>query len=320
VARGCYTVGMSLTYRDARLDDAEAYGALCAIIFPYWVLTPAATRHWWTSAPPEARRRTLVVESDGAIVAVGLAGLDTWTSDTGTATISVRVHPEHRRAGIGGQLFDHLVGHLTANHARLVRSSSADDADTLAWCLGRGFTRGNEQRYSRLDLTDPDALPPVPTLPAKAGTRSAAEVGPEAVYLVDAVAIADQPGEVRADRVPYQEWLADVWESPLTDLDLSTVVLIDDVPAAWTLVEADRETHRIWAGDTGTLREHRGKGLAKVAKSVAIRRAVEVGITVAFATNDSTNAAMLAVNTWLGYRPCATHWTQVKTLRPGGVS
>jgi GNAT superfamily N-acetyltransferase len=305
---------MPLIYREAQLDDAEAYCALYAIIQPYQVVTPAGVRHGWTAESPAARRRTMVVESDGGIIAAGSAGLDTWTSEAGTARLSVRVHPEHRRAGIGTRLFDELVGHLRANDARRVRGSSADDPDTLAWCLARGFTRSHEERYSRLDLTDPGTLPPVPALPAGARIASAGEVGPAAVYLVDAVAIADEPGEVHADRVPYEDWLAEVWQSPRTDLDLSTVVLIDDVPAAWTLVEADRMTHRIWAGGTGTLREHRGRGLAKVAKSVALRRAVEAGITVAFASNDGTNGAMLAVNTWLGYRPCAIQWTQIKTL------
>jgi GNAT superfamily N-acetyltransferase len=158
--------------------------------------------------------------------------------------VSVRVHPEHRRAGIGARLFDELLGHLIANDARLVRSSSVDDASVLAWCLDRGFTRSREERYSRLDLADPGTLPPVPALPAGARTLPAAEVGPEAVYQIDAVAIADQPGDVPADQVPYEGWLAQLWQSPETDLELSTVVLVDDVPAAWTLVEADRTTGR----------------------------------------------------------------------------
>jgi GNAT superfamily N-acetyltransferase len=310
----CYTVEMSLTYRDAELDDAAAYCALYVLIHPYEVVTPAGIHHWWTTEPPNARRRTMVVESDGVVVAIGSASFDTWTSEVGTATVSARVHPEHRRAGIGAQLFDELIGHLTANDARLVRGWSTDDPDTLAWCLHRGFTRSHEIRFSSLDLNDPGILPPVPMLPVGARVASAAESGPEAVYPVDAAAIADEPGDVPSDQVPYDQWLADVWQSPETDLDLSTVVLIDDVPAAWTRAVTDRLTHRVWAGGTGTLREHRGKGLAKIAKSVALRRAAEAGITAAFASNDETNAAMLAVNTWLGYRPCATQWSQIKTL------
>ena len=305
---------MPLTFREAQLDDAAAYCALYAAIHPYQVVTPAGIRHGWTSESPAARRRTIVVESDGAVIAAGSANLDTWTSEVGTASVSVRVHPTYRHIGIGTRLFDELIGQLRANDARSVRGSSNDDDATLAWCLARGLTRSHEERYSRLDLTDPGTLPPVPSLPAGARTVAAGEVGPEAVYPLDAAAIADEPGDVQADQVPYEEWLAEVWQDPQTDLDLSTVVLIDDVPAAWTLVEADRTTHRIWAGGTGTAREHRGRGLAKVAKSVALRQAVAAGFTEAFASNDGTNVAMLAVNAWLGYRPCAIQWTQIKNL------
>ena len=310
----CYTVGMSLTYRDAQLDDAAAYCALYVLIHPHQVVTPAGIHHWWTTEPPCARRRTMVAESDGAVVAIGSASFDTWTSEVGTASVSARVHPDYRRAGIGARLFDELIGHLTANDARLVHGISTNDPDTLAWCLHRGFSRSHELRFSSLDLTDQDILPPVPMLPAGARTASAAELTPVAVYPVDAAAIADEPGDVQSDQVPYDQWVTEVWQNPDTDLDLSTVVLIDDVPAAWTRAVTDRMTHRMWAGGTGTLREHRGKGLAKIAKSVALRRAAEAGITAAFASNDETNAAMLAVNTWLGYRPCATQWTQIKTV------
>jgi len=303
-----------LTYREAQLDDAAAYCALYAIVHPYQVVTPASIRHWWTSESPRAHRRTMVVESDGAVIAAGSASLDTWTSGDGTASLSVRVHPDYRRAGIGTRVFDELIGHLRAHDVRQVRGSSVDDPGTLAWCVARGLTRSHEERYSRLDLTDPGALPPVPPLPAGVRTASAAEVGPEAVYPVDAAAIADEPGDVRADRVPFDEWLLEVWRAPTIDLDLSTVVLVDDIPAACTLVEADRVTGRIWAGGTGTLREQRGRGLAKLAKSVALRRAIEAGITVGYTSNDGTNQPMLAINRWLGYRPCATQWTHVATL------
>jgi len=305
---------MAVTYREAQLDDAAQYGALQATVHPYQVVTTASVSHWWTSEPPRARRLSLVAERDGAIVGTGSASLDTWTSEVGTAYLTLRVHPEHRRAGIGTRLFDDLVAHLTANNVRMVRTSSNDDPDSLAWCRNRGLERSHEVRYSRLDLHDPDRLPPVPALPAGARTTSAREVGPERVFPIEQVAIADEPSEVVADQVPYEEWLADVWQAPNTDLDLSTVVLVDDAPVAWTLVEADPVTHRIWAGGTGTLREHRGRGLAKIAKSIAIRRAVEAGIIDAFTSNDGTNAAMLAVNGWLGYRPCATQWTHIKTL------
>ena len=53
---------------------------------------------------------------------------------------------------------------------------------------------------------------------------------------------------------------------------------------------------------TGTLDEYRGRGLALAAKVAAMRWAAANGITQVAATNDETNAPMLAVNAKLGFR------------------
>jgi hypothetical protein len=56
----------------------------------------------------------------------------------------------------------------------------------------------------------------------------------------------------------------------------------------------------------------RGRGLAKLAKSVAPHRARDAGLTRAYTSNDEVNAPMLAVNGWLGYRPVGAEVSCVK--------
>ena len=58
-------------------------------------------------------------------------------------------------------------------------------------------------------------------------------------------------------------------------------------------------------GMTGTLRAYRGRGLAKLAKAATIRWAREDGLRRIVTENDAENAAMIAVNEWLGYRVVA---------------
>jgi GNAT superfamily N-acetyltransferase len=246
------------------------------------------------------------------VVGVGRTGLNTWTSVPGAAWLSVTVHPDHRGRGAGGRLYTALEEHLRGNGGRRVEGWAVDEPPTARWCVRRGFERTNELRYSRLDLTG--ALPPTPPWPDDVTTATFAAVGPEGVYAVDAATVVDEPGEFTADAVSYEDWLTEVWQRPDGDLEASTVVLVGGVPAAYTMVEADRETHRMWSGGTGTLREHRGRGLAKIAKSVALRHAARAGITAAYTSNDETNRPMLAINEWLGYRACATQWSYVKDL------
>jgi GNAT superfamily N-acetyltransferase len=305
---------MTASLRTAAPEDADAFVGLRNIITPYQVTTTAATRHRWQTTPESARLMLLVAEDDGEVVGAGRAGLNFWTSEEGAAGAFVVVHPDHRWRGIGAALYDSLEWHLRDVGARRVQGWAVDDEATGAWCARRGFDRTREVRFSRLDLTDPGALPPAPLAPHAVTVATFADVGPEAVYSIDAEASLDEPGDMPIDAVGYDQWLLDIWDDPLTDHDTSTVVLVEGRPAAYTIVEADREAGRMWSGGTGTVRQHRGRGLAKIAKSVALRRAADAGITSAYTSNDEENRPMLAINEWLGYRPCATQWSFIKVL------
>jgi len=138
-----------------------------------------------------------------------------------------------------------------------------------------------------------------------------AETTPEDVFAVDAEATLDEPGDTPADAIDFDEWKAVSWEAPDTDKQASILVYADGQPAAYTLVETDLGT-RMWSGGTGTRRAFRGRGLAKYAKSVALRRAAEGGVTDAYTSNDEENGPMLAINEWLGYRPCGAQFSYLR--------
>ncbi len=283
-----------------------AYVELRTRVTPYRVTTPAAVRHWWHTTTGAAALRVLVAERDGEILGIGQASLDTWTSERGAASLFVMVDPAWRGRGVGGALYDALVEHLRGHDAQHLRGWAVDDPATVRWCEQRDLAHTRDMRYSWLDLSDLAALPDIPPMPTGVTVASWAEVGPTAVHFVDAAATTDEPNDVPVDAMPYDEWFAEIWQGPESDLGASTVVLVDGKAAAYALIEADHATHRIWSGGTGTLRGHRGRGLAKLAKSVALRRAAEAGATAAYTSNDEANQPMLAINAWLGYRPCGT--------------
>ncbi|GAA2712775.1 hypothetical protein GCM10010429_30680 [Micromonospora olivasterospora] len=65
----------------------------------------------------------------------------------------------------------------------------------------------------------------------------------------------------------------------------------------------------MWSDYTATVPEHRGRGLARLAKTVALHRAAAGGVRVAYTSNDAANAPMLAINEALGYLPVASQWS-----------
>ncbi|HTF08209.1 MAG TPA: GNAT family N-acetyltransferase, partial [Asanoa sp.] len=169
----------------------------------------------------------------------------------------------------------------------------------------------HEVRYQRLLLAD---LPPALPLPAGVTTATAAEIGPEAMFAVDAESMADEPSDTPFDKVEYDDWLEDIWGDPNIDRDLSLVVLVDSEPATMTYLYADRESGRFMSTGTGTRRAYRGRGLAKIAKSVAFHAARDAGFTAGYTGNDEVNKPMLAINEWLGYQPIGGERSCVKTL------
>jgi GNAT superfamily N-acetyltransferase len=161
---------------------------------------------------------------------------------------------------------------------------------------------------------DPSNLPPMPETPADTTVVSVSALSPEEAYELDKAASADEPGDVTYDGISYELWLKRVWNNPDLRLDLSQVALVDGVPASMTVIEANLETGRAWSGGTMTLPEYRGRGLAKLLKSVALRKAAEAGVTTALTANDYTNAPMLAINDWLGYKPSDSEVSMLKTF------
>lgn len=293
--------------RPAGPDDAAAISALRRAVFPYSVMSPAATRHMLTSRTPAERSLELVAESGGQVVGFGGTGLNTWTSEPGQSWLTIYVHPEHRRQGIGGALADRLHEHLGEIGA--IRARVFADADAVGFARQRGYEGSRQMHYSGVD---PRVLPEQPPTPAGIRLLTMDEVDPRQAYTADTIATLDEPSDSPIDAIDYDEWVKDVWESPALNKGLSVAALAGDEIVSFTAVETDAD--RAWAGMTGTIPQYRGRGLAKLVKSVALRRCAAAGITGAFTSNDDSNGPMLAVNNWLGYRRIATQTGLLRTL------
>ncbi|MFG1905518.1 GNAT family N-acetyltransferase [Kribbella sp. NPDC048928] len=293
--------------RQAVGDDAEAVSAVRRAVYPYKAMSPAATRHMITVQTPEERFLPLVAERDGAIVAWGAAGLNLWTSEPGQSHLTIYVHPDHRKQGIGSELAARLHQHLTEVGA--VRAKTFVHPDGLEFARNLGYDGTRQLHFSGLELTSLPAQPPTPD-----GIELVAydSVDPRVHFEADTAAGLDEPSDTPMDAVPYDQWLEEIWNSPSLDKALSVGAMAGDEMVAFTSVETDGD--RMWSGFTGTIPAYRGKGLSKLVKSVALRRAKAAGITSAYTSNDDENSPMLAINNWLGYRRVQTELCLLRTV------
>ncbi|MDG4834588.1 GNAT family N-acetyltransferase [Solwaraspora sp. WMMD1047] len=293
--------------RQAVPDDAPAVVALRATVYPYLVRGVESTRRMIAQPPPDEHWAAFVAQRQGELVGWVSAYLNT-NSSARVGEISLpHVHPDHRGRGAGSALVAVATEHVEAFGVRRLRTWATPEG--LDFARRRGFEPSREARYSALELRQP---PTVPAPPAGIRLASLAELDDKQVYAAHAAAVVDEPNDVPNDALAYDAWRTEIWENVGLDHQASTAALVGETVAGFTLVIRDGE--RMWSAMTGTRPEHRGRGLALLVKSAALRRAAEDGVTAAYTGNDAANGPMLAVNARLGYRPVGSQWSCVKPL------
>ncbi|WP_433314503.1 GNAT family N-acetyltransferase [Micromonospora chersina] len=294
--------------RPARPDDAPGVVALRGVVHPYLVRGVESTRRMIAQPPPGEDWAAWVAEADGQVVGWVSAYRNIQTSAANVGEIStLHVHPAHRLRGVGTALLDAALAHLRLLGAKRLLTWS--QPGFLPFARRHGFTPSRELRYSALDLRP---APPMPEPPPRVRLVPAADVDPREIHRVDAESSLDEPGDVPTDALGYDVWHHEVWDNLGLDRDASTLAEVDGRLVAVSLVKRDGD--RMWSDFTGTVPEHRGRGLARLAKQAALHRAAASGVRTAYTSNDEANAPMLAVNARLGYRPVASQWSCLRDL------
>lgn len=145
----------------------------------------------------------------------------------------------------------------------------------------------------------PDAMPDhvrVATLAARPGLA-------EAAFTAYREGFDDAPGDFPRPDETLEQWLAEHDSSPVLGRDL-ILLLLDDDDHVLALVEVERlamGSDRAWVEFLTVAREHRGRGLAKLAKRCAVEHAREIGIRRLQTMNHAGNEVICAINAQLGW-------------------
>ncbi|MEE1752463.1 GNAT family N-acetyltransferase [Streptomyces sp. SP18CS02] len=305
---------MTVIVRDFRPDDAEAVARVRRAVLPFEVTTPAYIRFGVERANPAKKVRVLVAERDGEVIGTAHAGIAYDSDVPGQSYATPHVHPEHRGHGAGALLLRTAEEHLAAEGATHLYAWALDEPGFREFAERRGYRPARTAHFQHLDLANgPLPEPPAPAPGVELRTAADYEDDPRPVYEADAEATSDEPGDIGASLDDYEDWIAGVWNNPLLDRGLSTIVTVDGRVAAFTAAETDGLT-RYMSGMTGTRRAYRGRGLARLAKADSLRRARAAGYRDAYTSNDGANEPMLAINRWFGYEICATEVRYVRAI------
>lgn len=307
--RGVEVPGVEV--RDLVDADLPAVVRLWADTHPHLVMqTEERLRHIALAVPPRARRVQRAAVAGGEVVGFGSARLGIETSEPGHGFLTVLVGPGHQRRGIGSALLAGVSAHLLGIGASTLHTRTGDETGSVAFARRHGFTVTRQERFQRADLTVLETLPGVTDAPGPPdGVRvvPVAGLSAEAVHACDAAATLDMPDDVTFDALGLDQWRAEVWEAPGFARDLSRAA-VDATGRVLSvaLLEANPQRRAVWSSMTGTLRQARGLGLARLVKIAALRAAAAAGHTEAWTGNDDSNAAMRAVNARLGYTVAVT--------------
>lgn len=308
---------MDAVIRPFERDDAAGVVALDRALEPNWISTVAGFLHAMDREPARARRRTWVAEKDGEIVARCSARFNWAIERDDVAAIILGVREDQRGRGVGSALYEIGERYLVESGARKINAWSEEEAGHR-FLEARGFEKTREERLWSLDPRTVD-LSHLPRLEAERSgegfsltTMRELQERAGHVYPLWAETVADIPGDDPETNISRDEWESRELANPDLSWEGSVVVLHDERPVALAWLLADLETGKAEHEMTGTLRDYRRRGLARLAKMATIRWAVENGITALLTGNDSTNADMLALNEHLGYRPLrpAAQWSK----------
>jgi GNAT superfamily N-acetyltransferase len=284
--------------REGQETDFAAATALVNRVWPFRVGSVAGWRHSVRAEPAEAQRRFWAAEHEGAVVGWASAALDHESVER-PGIFSVSVVPEHRGRGLGGELFERCNEHLRAIGAARVDAGSEDSPAARGFLEARGFRHAHTSRISGVVPADVEPA----SAPAGVELQPLADLDPTLVFALDEEASLDIPNQ-DLDDLKLEQWLEEYWRNPDVDLESSMAAVVDGRPVSFSHLFIGPGSRGMTAM-TGTLRSHRGRGLAELVKRATLLRAAARGIQLVVTYNDETNAAMLRVNERLGYVPLA---------------
>ncbi|MFD3400975.1 GNAT family N-acetyltransferase [Kribbella sp. NPDC058693] len=280
---------MTTTIRTATTDaDYEAWRAVRIAVLPY-ERCPTVAEMRDLDRPG---RLLVLAELDGEVVGSGLADR---SGDGTRASLMPRVHPDHRRRGVGTALLRVLADHGVAQGFDTA-GTSVDDDEARLFAERFGFQEANREVEQVRQIGDE----PWPTSPTEYEIVSVAErpeLWPAAYHQVAVPTIPDMDHSV-ALKVSAEEWEKE-W---INDLAAMFVAVADGQPigVAGLKLDSDRP-ERAEVGYTAVRREWRGKSVASTLKRTSMAWAADHGITEIYTWTQRGNESMRRLNEHLGF-------------------
>jgi mycothiol synthase len=254
-----------------------------------------------------------LASNQGSVLLLAHAGADVAGAATaapagrpGFQFTMVRVMPGQRRRGVGSALLKAAREHaLELGLPRLWGRIDAGDQGSLEFAQRSGLTERGRELISVIDPTGASEM----LLPPPGVTVVSLADRPDLIrgaYDAERECLPDVPVPTPMEATSFDVWQEQTLGGPGALPGGSMVALAGDDVIGFAGLLGDATNSRTAEHLlTCVRRPWRGRGVALAMKSAQIAWAKSAGLTSLETSNDSPNAAMLAVNRRLGYRMIA---------------
>jgi GNAT superfamily N-acetyltransferase len=295
----------------------EAYVALADLdraVWPDSPMTAALFKHRDDVRDPQYLFQRLVVPRNDAPVAFAEYGETPWSFQPGKYSVSIVVHPDHERCGIGTALYDHVLAALSRQQHEpvlLVSGTRENKPQAIRFLERRGFQPVMRWIISELDLAAFDPSPWV-GLQEKVqgqGVRflSLSELmerdstWQHKLWDLDWALTLDEPSPAPPTRLPLERFVQQRLAGPEFLPEGEFVALEGERYVGMSgLSNNPADPQQLWSGFTGVVRSHRRRGIATALKLQTIDYARRAGAR-SIRTGNEDNNPMYLINVRLGF-------------------
>ena len=306
---------MSVTYRAARLEDAELAADLMTASYPALSHDPVILRYRWENPRKGYEAGRFIAELDHRPVAY-LAWLHgPWEKlPDRHCEVELWLDRAHVETGLLVEMWTWLGDAAVAAGAGLLLAYAGEDEPEMLESLASlGYARDRSEKVWELDLVAhgrqlvSEAREARRRMDGSGFKLLTVEQWDDVdklhkLYRLNEQTIQDVPHTLPILTEAFEDFERRTRAPDRRD-DRWWVAVHDGQAIAMSYLKYPPVRGTVWTGFTCAARDYRGRGIARAVKLQSLAQAVALGVPVVRTDNDAENAPMLHINEALGYVP-----------------